>query len=47
MSYFAALLASPYDMIFQPRLTSISVVWAKGEARRPGAINATPHFGVL
>ena len=47
ITYFAALLQSPYDLIFHPRLTSISVVWARGDARRPGAINAMPHFGVL
>jgi probable phosphoglycerate mutase len=47
VTYFATLFASPYDLIFQPRLTSISVVWARGEERRPGAINALTHFGVL
>jgi broad specificity phosphatase PhoE len=47
ITYFAALLESPYDLIFHPRLTSISVVWALGSARRPGAINALPHLGVL
>jgi hypothetical protein len=47
VTYFATLFGSPYDLIFQPRLTSISVVWARGEDRRPGAINALPHFGAL
>jgi broad specificity phosphatase PhoE len=46
VSYFAALFESPYDLLFQPRLTSISVVWARDEMRRPGLINGTPHFNV-
>jgi len=47
VTYFATLFASPYDLLFQPRLTSISVVWARGEDRRPGAINVLSHFGAL
>jgi broad specificity phosphatase PhoE len=46
VTYFANLFGSPYDLIFQPRLTSISVVWGRGDDRRAGAINALPHFGV-
>jgi broad specificity phosphatase PhoE len=47
VTYFAVLFDSPFDLLYQPRLTSISSVWARADDRRPGAINATPHFGVL
>jgi probable phosphoglycerate mutase len=47
LSYFAAMFESSYDLLFLPRLTSISVVWARGDGRRAGMINGTPHFDAL
>ena len=47
MAYLASMLQVPYDMVLYPRLTSISVVLARGEMRSLLLANALPHFGVL
>jgi probable phosphoglycerate mutase len=46
-AYVAHVLDSPADFLFYPRLTSITVIMARGERRQLQMLNATPHFGVL
>ena len=46
-AYVAHVMASPFDFVLYPRLTSISIVLARQERRQLQLLNATPHFGVL
>ena len=46
-AYIAELLGSPYDLLFLPRLTSVTVLWAKGDVRDLRVVNSMSHFGVL
>jgi probable phosphoglycerate mutase len=46
-AYVAHVLDSPADFLFYPRLTSITVIMARGERRQLQLLNATPHFGTL
>ncbi|HEU0073643.1 MAG TPA: histidine phosphatase family protein [Dehalococcoidia bacterium] len=46
-AYVAHVLGSPADFLFYPRLTSITVVMARGERRQLQLLNATPHFCAL
>ena len=43
-AYLAGLLASPYDMLFPGRLTSVSVVLAKDSLRTVLVANSVAHF---
>lgn len=46
-AYISHITGSEEDFIYYPRLTSITSVLARGEARQIQALNAMPHFGVL
>lgn len=46
-AYIAELLGSPFDLLFLPRLTSVTLLWAKGTVRDLRVINSMSHFGVL
>jgi probable phosphoglycerate mutase len=46
-AYLASILRSPIDLLFQPRLTSITVVLARDELRNLSVVNSTPHFGTF
>jgi probable phosphoglycerate mutase len=46
-AYVSQVAGSEEDFIYYPRLTSITSVLARGEARQIQALNAMPHFGVL
>jgi broad specificity phosphatase PhoE len=46
-AYVASIMQSPIDMLFQPKLTSVSIVLAREERRNLVALNSTPHFGTL
>jgi hypothetical protein len=45
MSYLAQLAGTTSDFFFNPKLTSISRVLARGETRTIDFVNARPHFG--
>lgn len=46
-AYVAHLLRSQIDMLFQPRLTSVTVVWAKDGLRDLKVVSSTAHFGTF
>jgi probable phosphoglycerate mutase len=46
-AYAGHVLGSPADFAYYPRLTSITLVLAKGDRRQTHVLNATPHFGCL
>jgi broad specificity phosphatase PhoE len=46
-SYACHVLGSPADFAFYPRLTSITLILARGERRQLHLLNATPHFQAL
>jgi probable phosphoglycerate mutase len=46
-AYVASVLQSPLDLLFQPKLTSITLVLAREDLRGIAVLNSTPHFGTL
>jgi probable phosphoglycerate mutase len=46
-AYISEVLRNPRDFVFYPRLTSLTVVLAKGERRELLSLNEMPHFGVI
>ena len=46
-AYLAHVLRTDIDSLLQPRLTSVSIVWAKDGLRDLRVANSMAHFGVL
>ena len=46
-AFLASVLSSPYDLLLQPGLTSVTSVLALGDRREERLLNSMAHFGVL
>jgi probable phosphoglycerate mutase len=46
-AYVAELVNSPFDMLFQPRVTSVTVVWAKDGLRDLKVVASAAHLGTF
>jgi probable phosphoglycerate mutase len=46
-AYVAHVLECPIDLLFQPNLTSVSIIWAKDDYRDLRTLNSMAHFGRL
>jgi broad specificity phosphatase PhoE len=46
-AYLAQILESPFDMLLQPKVTSVTIIWAKDEKRDVKVVASTAHFGTF